>query len=109
METGLKRQEERKLYTRTTVCVITNVTRDCHPRCLSTTSRSNTNYTFFFSFIHFLFSCGLSTHNKHDDDDGDGNFTAIFKFQIFTPKRATISDVNFEHQLLLKLNNKFRR
>ena len=29
--------------------------------------------------------------------------------QIFTPKRATISDGNFEHQLLLKLNNKFRR
>jgi len=29
--------------------------------------------------------------------------------QIFTPKRATISDVNFEHQLLLKLNDKFRR
>jgi len=25
------------------------------------------------------------------------------------PKCATISDVNFEHQLLLKLNNNFRR
>jgi len=24
---------------------------------------------FFFSFIHLLSSCGLSTHNKHDDDD----------------------------------------
>jgi len=22
--------------------------------------------------IHLLFSCGLSTHNKHDDDDDDG-------------------------------------
>jgi len=29
--------------------------------------------------------------------------------QIFTPKRATISDVNFERQLLLMLNNKSRR
>jgi len=27
--------------------------------------------SFFFSFIHFLFSCGLSTHNKHDDDDDE--------------------------------------
>jgi len=24
---------------------------------------------FIPSFIHLLFSCGLSTHNKHDDDD----------------------------------------
>jgi len=44
----------------------------------------------FFSFIHLLFSCGLSTHNKHDDDDDDDGqdgtqYEMKYKFRCSNP------------------------
>jgi len=45
-------------------------------------SMNNIELSFFFSFIHFLFSCGLSTHNKHDDDDDDYNQNLLPAYNI---------------------------
>ena len=47
----------------------TLICADCTPRHKYSHVLVNIELSFFFSFIHFLFSCGLSTHNKHDDDD----------------------------------------
>ena len=62
------------------------------------------NYFQFFEYLTSLFyNMTPSKEVNSDNDDDIGSFFTVHN------SAATVSSVNFERQLLLKLNNKSRR